>query len=788
MLLTETQEGLVLREFRSIMWGNPLMEANQSMRPHKLSLLKSSVGSVPFQRGHIALPDKTNFYYVYTLNRFHIGGLTGGKFELGTWIPLMDFCNNSDFLLRTRFINSKLHVDYSKTYIALAPNRTILIATPAIDVPDTDLQIDLRTSNLDLSGKINIKRFELGTQSAINDFMLAYSTADRKELDEYLIDGVYHSEITASNLTGKSAVEVLRDTRIEKSVDISLFNLPTYSIPGDSNYYTIALPKRPENEIDQCYDLRVYLVNGVTNEGVLIDPLLYGRFLHQLTNRHMGASVNVTYEYIQELGWSHDHCFFRVLIATTESSYVGNINYLNSFNAMSDAEQIGVLTSGYKAPSFWYGENLHANEVNLAMGLPRSKLEKKTELYPIQEIDRLFNRAYLPADELNQDFSDMGEGLYCLFSYKDNSPSELYPILADENDTAYRLSYARHFEPGFSETNITNFGLPVVIRADGSLGEYNIDYTVTGNYWIPKNDGAVVDLRSSAFTSHISVLTDKRLNGVDLRKTEHLSSIDLYVADTHVYLHPGIDYVIRDGKVIVWKAGVEVVSLNQTASITDPLVESGWVTNNRISVNGSYLVEDPDSFVIFIGEKLYHPNEIAWDELYQRTEVLEIPNGVPYSVIKLVHNNFHKEVNVPSIVELRDKHSANLEEITAYRNLTPITPITDPNLIVGRYQLISPFMVEVTRAISLGLIDTDPVKVSKLGVRATIGNIIMSTYDNDCDPITSGMLFNEVVALSPHSHANYEVVSPETYAFLELVNKELMRGVLKLNQFYSIMV
>lgn len=776
-MLTSTQINYACADFIEKLWGNPNMETNASLISPHIGACKSYSGTFNYQRQFLKTPTNDR-YSIFPLNRFGISGLGGGKLPQGEWVLLANFCNDYDLLMRCRFMETQHFVDYSKTYILLTTGGTLLLATRALAKVDSELVIDVRTSELEHRAKMDTSVYTIVSEMGISNFWTMYQASVDKEFKEVILDTKYCTNLKLADIKVGSVITILHDGRVNRKLVVNLKDLTSYTLPTSQPFYLIDLDVYKTNSFYNAHDTRIYLTyNG---QGILLDNFEDGGACVQVSHGHLGLSSSYVTRILTKLGWQVDNVQLCIYSTPTDQVLAGDVNYLSSFNNFSKEEQMETLTGDLMAPAILSASTLHQSYLNKLILASRWDLNSASTIYPIGYLDLLFNKSTPEATRYNNNFIDLPSNLKVKYLYKDGKIIKNEPTSSEEGNDFLELVYKKELVLYTAPTNISNFGMPAVFTETGELGTNGVNYGIAGDLISPVAGSVLVDMNSSEVLS-LNINSDSYSSTVsDLSIKSKFCDISVY--SDGIYLHKDIDYTIYEDSFIFWKRTLGTLEVIITPTLEKSNITTGWITNDLLAIDNTTLSESPDSYLIYLHDTLMAPSDVSWLEDYSTANVDTDLNGKPYSVVGKLLTNYTSDVQ--TIKDLRDTHNANLDEISTYLGRTPANQIIDNSLFSEFYYLTSPFLVDILYGMAINNIPHTDSDIAVNGLEGCIGLDIMTKYNNGYDPITfADIPSGTCVKIAPHRELDRITITPQMYTFINLVNTTYMQGRVILNEF-----
>jgi len=777
-MLNALARGKVAHNYFTSVWGNPTLELNITIIPTRLTQSGArrngaNIRDIPFMfPGNLA-------YHVYAIGYLHSGLLHQTKIKQGEWQPLVELMQQNRSHIRLSYLNSRIVPDVANCYmLGLGENGYFLI------VPDdgvaTELHVTIRSSKL-TSAPIAVDTYPLTDQYSRDLLFTQIDTDADSEMKEYYVDNYLIDVPTRSQINAANQITIIDDTSIGNIIEIPMEDLHTYSVSG-TRFYLLHYPTIPKGMLFNINDLFIVLVN----QGVCyaIHHSAYKDTVVRLANNACGLATDAVESVMASLGWTYAGTRVKLLLGTnTKPRQAYNFDYQRIWDAMSDVRQSEVLRSQAGSPHELTALGRHGKPTNKFINATQSVVNANVEnLYAINELDRILNRGVRAGRDIDNSMTDLAntEGLVGM-RFIEGDWVEDYPQTLSGDESAVWIEHRRETMLDSNSVELSSYLTPVVYKADGTFASEGAEYTVNNGFIYPLDEIYITELQS-AKTLHPTYDVAKMEWTVPNLK-RWVAATDMHVFADNVYLHPGTDYRYTDTGIQIWKAvSVDDVKIKASPKLGECILEQGFIRNGTLSVNGSYLAEDPDNIAMFIGDKLYLADEVAWEEDYHLSTAT-LPNGVPYTIFKRLLHEY--ELTADELLALRTEHQSLLSKIGTYLNLVPPEPITDVSVYTDHYRLQSPFMLMLLDKMRRGVINYSPNYVVSVGVEFALGQDLMHQLSSGLDPLTKTW-GTKAIDVIPHLEIDPMPVTSDAWAFLEKVNDTLLDGKLQLNSYYRI--
>lgn len=778
-MLSSLAQDKVLSQYISTVWGNPTLELNITLIPKRLTQSGARRAGIDIRNIPLTFPDDKR-YHVFAIGHLHSGILHQTTYQIGKWQPLVELMNDNQAYIRLSYLNTKVVPDLAGCYLLTLQGNGHFLIVPD-DGVKSQLHMTLRGSKLTPNTTIESTAYRFTLQSQRDALATQILNDEDAVFKEYYVDNTWIDVPTHAQINAASHVTVINDTSIEQHVELDMDTLETYTV-DDKQYYLLHYPQVPKGMLFNTNDLFVMLVRE--GEGYAIHHGAYPGIITQLAGNACGLSTDEVESIMGSLGWTYGTTKLKLLLGTANSHKPAyNFNFQRTWDTYPEERQYAALLGDVEAPDFITAPVRHGALVNRLINETYDTVIDNVEsLYAIGELDRILNQGIKSGTLVDNTMATLAntQGKVTL-SFINGEVNAVNPVSLTGNESALWIEHKIETVVRNISVPLSDYLTPVVYKTNGELATYGADYTISGDTLFPLTQVYITELQSSkVITPTYSVSTGEWT--VD-NLTQWLAIMDIHVFMDNVYLHPNVDYRFTETGVQLWKGvNIGVLTLRMSPKLDVCILEQGFTRNGVLSVNGSYLIEDPDNVAVFVGNTLYLASEIPWEEDYL-TSVNTLPNGVPYTVMKRVLNEY--ELTADELLAKRQVHQAKLNQLGTYLNLTPPTEITDNSLYSTRYKLLSPFMVRLLKGMREGSINYGRRYIENVGIRVAIGNSLLSQLDSGKDPFSVEW---ETVAieLAPHLSNTPETVSPDAYFFLDKVNRDLLNGKLNLNTYYRI--
>lgn len=778
-MFTPAVKERVLAEYKSTVWGNPSMETNTTIIPAKLTVTGPRRSGMDVQNVPLLFPDSNVLYHLYTFGRLHSWLLYQLGLPANQWMRLPELMEANNAFLRLGYLNTLKVPDLANTYLLYYPGIGLLMAVPD-DGVKAELHFSARTSKSNLNTTINVASYDFPTQTERDTVATQIANDTEVLFKEYYLDNAWVDKPTHAQINAAKNLTIIDDTSIEQVVDMEMADLVYYEDNEEKNYYLLHLPELAKGTFLHANDVIVVLMNGQAGHPIL--HRAYPGTLVQLAGNAYGLSAAVVESALSSLGWTYAQTNVRLMLGSADAkTKLYNYYYQRSWDLMSVEQQRDALLDVGGAPDILTAKYRQVSTRMRYINADVDVITKNVDsLYHMGEYDRITNRGIREGSSLDLNLTKLvGTRSKVSRTYVDGVPSVDNPtaLVGNENalwlDSTLPLSYASSTMP------MSAYTIPVVYKQTGELATLNVDYKVDSDTIYPITACYITELLSSRTIS--PTMVSEGVYAYDLKVLRRFC--DLHVFLDRVYLHPGVDYKVNDDGIVVWKAvDFGVLEIKVSPKLTNAIVETGFVRNGTLSVNGSYLIEDPDNCAVFVGDKLYMADDITWEEQYQLSTA-NLPNGKPYTVVKRLLNNY--ALTAAEIKAKRDAHQAELVEIATYINMDPPSTIDDPSYYSELYNLLSPFLVTLVKAMRDGLINFSRTYVELVGVRKAVGDTYLAMLEDGNDPVTIEWA-SKAINIAPHKDDTPQTMTADAYFFMELVNQELLGGKVQLNRYYRI--
>lgn len=250
-------------------------------------------------------------------------------------------------------------------------------------------------------------------------------------------------------------------------------------------------------------------------------------------------------------------------------------------------------------------------------------------------------------------------------------------------------------------------------------------WQVDGNLWYRLfllDDGVVWYEQTVSGVQHSVILTlgcGQRYAGVWSWGTAEIPFDFLQICMNGASLVEGIDYTVDWPKVVIHTAkGLDVTTPNQKISVLmmglpddvleyTPRKDTGYTVHGQISRDHEYQVRDDRVNRVIVDGKLLSLEDMEYAEGMVSKGTL--PSGRPYSVrrppIPIATGTFDvdRKAWLDEARELDDRLGAWMTQAK------PEDPISGPNLINGKYVLISPTLSAILRDFERGILDDSDI-------------------------------------------------------------------------------
>jgi hypothetical protein len=769
-----------LREFISTVWGNPTLETNKTIIPKKLT--NTGPRRVGFNTRNLSLKFPTGgSYHVYAVGTMGSGLLHKLTITPGKWLPLAPFCQKYDVNIRFGYLNTleiPVHADIHFIYL-LGTGLLVIVPEDGRGITN-ELHITIRSGTLVVDQTIVTEHFPLLTQEARDILVTRISNDPDVEYREYLIDNYWVDRPNRADIDAAKSVTIIDDTSVQTLVDYPLDSLDYYT-SANKNYFLLHYPAINIDLMLNVNDIVVVLINN--RKGHVIHTGAYPGTINQLTANACGLSAEVVESAISTLGWMPSDTTLRLRLATGSANKLsGNFNYQYVTKRLNDVQQYDALMGRHEAPDVLRAEWQHTSTRNKFLNADYDLVAANVEdIYGIGELDRLFNVGVRRGARVDNNFLNLvSTRLKVGKAYRNGVVDRVYPASLTNEDTAL---WMEHTLPMTFETQsvlLNAYNNPVIYKQTGGLAELGVDYRITDGAILPLSPVYITEMCSSQ--THYLSENNQKLYIVPSIK-EYLTCCSIHLFMNNVYLHPGIDYRIAEKGISIWKAITHgTLEVKVEPKLINDIVEQGFIRNNVLSVNNSFLVEDPENYVIYVGDKLYFPDEVEWEEDYL-VSTASLANGKPYTILKRLMNDYASTFT--EVASKRTIHQETLDAISLYANLTPPPKILAPTLYTAKYTLLSPFLVELLRRVANGTININPTYIKQVGLRTVVGADLLNELNNDRDPLAVEW-GTQMVEVAPHIEPTPQPTTANAFAFLSQVSTELLGGKVAFRNYYRI--
>jgi hypothetical protein len=769
-----------LREFVGTVWGNPTLETNVTIIPKKLTNSGPRQGSMPIRNISLRFPSARS-YHVYVVGRLGNGALHKLTMEAGKWVKYEDFCNQNDLSMRFGYLNDARIPDHAGIEVIYLNSTGLLFVIPDDDAGDTkELHLTLRSSRLVLDYRIVTKSYVDVIQSVKDVLATTIENDAFAEYREYLLDNTWTIRPTRAEINNASSIVVVDDDSVLDIIDLPLEDLDTYVVDS-KGYLLLHYPFINNKLLLNVNDVMVVLVND--RVGHVIHTGAYPGTINQLTSNACGLSAEVVESALDALGWLPADTTIRLRLSTGGGNVLtGNFNYQFATKQLSNEQQYDALLGRQSPPEVLTAQYQHVGPRNKYLNADYDLVKSNVDaIYGIGELDRLFNVGVRPGKRVDNNFLNLiNTRLKVAKTYQAGMVTRIYPPTLEINDSALWMEHTQPIRFETQSVLVANYVNMVIYNQSGGLAVDGVNYRISNGTVLPLSPIYILEMASS--TSVYVEENNFKLYPVPNLKA-NMACCAIHVFADNVYLHPGIDYRLDTDGISLWKAIPHTtLELKMEPKFIEGVVEQGFIVNGTLSVNEAYLIEDPENYIIFIGDKLYFPTEIQWEEDYILSKAT-LTNGVPYTILKRLMNDY--PYSFQEIGAKRKAHQDTLNDISIYANLKPPARVTDPSLYSDHYRLVSPFLVELLRRMASGEINYTTVNLERVGVRDIVGTLLLKELDNVRDPLAVNWN-TPVIEIVPHAYSSPQPLTADGYSFLVQVNAVLLGNKVAFNNYYRI--
>ena len=217
----------------------------------------------------------------------------------------------------------------------------------------------------------------------------------------------------------------------------------------------------------------------------------------------------------------------------------------------------------------------------------------------------------------------------------------------------------------------------------------------------------------------------------------------------------------------------------------EPRQEAGFVDHGMLSRNRRYDIRDDKVLRIVAGGRLYDRTELEFSEKDSGVYPKSIPNGTPYHIRDIVVPM--RSLTPTDTYDLRAKSIVVDQAISDYMTIKLPEPVkSNPNIIPGRYEVVSPFIQKILADLQSKVLDDERI----------YGHFNDTVVFELCKPYEYLLPFDptqEEAAVDPnyvviHPHLSPNVVDMGIYQnrFLARVVKLYSNGLIDLTPFIRV--
>ncbi|AFI55398.1 hypothetical protein TSMG0115 [Halocynthia phage JM-2012] len=795
-MILDEHLSLLRDKFVRSSWSNPSLETNISITPTLINVKFPTYGSFKFMRRHINLPTENTAYDIYSLKELSVEVFRNHVQHVGSWSSLVDFCTANNVLIFLSYLDEVYSGIYSQSHIMYLPNGTVILAVPSAKRNlRNSLSLYIRSSNDSLETDIDVEEVYLSTPIKVTTWLSNYNSDSGKDLKQYLVDGVYRTDINAKTIKLGSYVTTITDTSTKLCTDKPLSDIEAYTHDG-TNYYLISLSEDLTNIIYSRYDSVLYLVkDGIGKRLVMKDDSVV-----QITDNEIGLSATIVESTLSNLGWTEGQVTLRVYTkeGIPSQNFVNNDNFWYSLQQLPYYLRKQALLGAINAPNVIYAHNYHLNDYNVGLDLEYEDITPETlsDILSVATWDFNVNRTMVTGQTYNTNLTDIPSAPVdnkVICCYKDGLVCEFFPILREEDVSHLKIGYDKETVVVNSHTvDASLFTLPAVyskVNDEFTLLLPGDDYSIiSGNIEtkVSYKDVYVIELMSTTVVDldPTLLIQDSPISDAIYGMGYTAIVINLGTDAEVRTLTPNIDYHLIDGKVVIhYGEPIESAKLifQPTLDSKNVIVETGFTRNGSLSINGSYLELDPNNYYFIVDGKVMLPNEVDWDVPYINS-TNTFGNAKPYAIVRTLLSNCTGDLE--TVVNKRSEYESNLQAMSAFKDINLPIPQADTSRYSEGYRLVSVFFNSVYNAALRGDIVYDRTSINALGLDVLLGEYLYLL--NDGIDIYKFDLEWNIIELVAHNDGTPVQVTSELYYMLERINDYYFNSKIILNNNFRI--
>lgn len=215
-----------------------------------------------------------------------------------------------------------------------------------------------------------------------------------------------------------------------------------------------------------------------------------------------------------------------------------------------------------------------------------------------------------------------------------------------------------------------------------------------------------------------------------------------------------------------------------------PQVDAGFVKYGVLSRNNRYDIRDDKVIRIVVDGAVYQTSDVKFSEDDVALRMANIANGAPY-VIEYPVVPLRGITNTDTYT-LRAGSLAIDKQISDYLTLKLPEPVkTDPDAILDKYPVYSPFCSKIMYDMLNGVLDIEPFRTAYYSDKQVLDYLKPYTYLLDYDPCRRGVNL-DYIAIHPHNLNVVVEVDSYEYRFLRRAIKVYLNDQVDISHFVSI--